>query len=118
MESLNSILIEGRISGDVTRNTTEAGNTVTTFTLQHSRFGLDNARQIVSLITVETWGKLALSADIEDGRDIRIVGRLREISAEKEGVTFQTLGVVAEHIEAKPRRTQTVAERAAIEMEG
>lgn len=89
---LNSVLIEGTVSG------IDANGTTTCFTVTTSRW-LKNKVRISLPIVVGTEGQLAqVMADrLTDGLGVRVVGRLEMID--------DAMGIFAEHVEVRPSQT-------------
>ena len=107
MNSLNSILLEGKLIADPESKTMPSGSFVCTFTVASDRFHVRNgiAEKEVSNFDVEAWGRLGEScADtLKAGRGIRVVGRLaQERWTDAEGKPCSKVKVVADHVEYKP----------------
>ena len=99
MNTLNSVLIEGVVSGEPKASVADGGVAICTFQLQAERCARveDVVDTDVSRYTIRTSGRLADACikSIGSGTGVRVIGRLHE---DKE------LGViiVADHIEWKP----------------
>jgi single-stranded DNA-binding protein len=100
VNNLNSILIEGKVFGELeTWGETGKWDFTACFTIKsvrHYKHG-DEIRKEENLVDIETEGKLAESIlnHVSDGRGVRVVGRLRSIPDSK-------AVIVAEHIEVRP----------------
>lgn len=104
MNSLNSVLIEGNVKGEVVQSLKEIPQAE--FKIVSTLFykedpSIHNSAVYVkkeSTFCVETFGMLALHCveDLTDGRGVRVVGRLRQ---RKDGSVI----IVAEHVEFKPK---------------
>lgn len=117
MNSLNSILIEGKVHRDAVITETPKGSKVLSFKINSYRYFRqpdDEIEEEKSCFDVEAWGKLAESGEKEllMGRGVRIVGRLKEDRwTDSEGKAMRNVKVVAEHIEYKPKlNTEAVEE--------
>jgi single-stranded DNA-binding protein len=94
---LNSLLIEGRIFGEVEALQTPKGIPVALFSVASDRF--ENQEKHAIVVDVEAYGKLAANLEgLKDGTAIRIAGRL----AYKWGDAGKRVVVIAEHVEFKP----------------
>ena len=103
MNQLNSVLIEGRIH-KAAESRVVGGITVLKFTIASTRY--DNNKEIdVVYIDIEVWGKIdgGYSGAVEEGRDVRVVGRLKQnqVYDSENKVSFKQIVIVAEHIEFK-----------------
>jgi single-strand DNA-binding protein len=105
MNDLNSVLIEGKINGEVETKTTD-GETVCSFWIASNWFlktekGYDKE---TSFFKIETTGKLTETV-IKDGCDnrrIRVVGRLKQKRWEKNGNLKSEVVIIPEHIGFNP----------------
>ncbi len=93
MNNLNSVLVEGTVSG------IDANGTTTCFTVTTNRW-LKNKVRISLPIVVGTEGKLAevMQARLADGLGVRVVGHLEMID--------NAMGIFAEHVEIRPGQTE------------
>jgi single-stranded DNA-binding protein len=100
MNNLNSLLLEGVVIGEP-HYLEEKG--VLNFSIETTRYYRTKEGDLVpetSLFKVECFGKMA-TLSLEEGKDVRIVGRLKLSKWKSEGVTYSEVLVVAEHIEVK-----------------
>jgi hypothetical protein len=90
MNSLNSVLVEGTVSG------IDANGTTTCFTVTTSRYLKDDRVTIHLPIVIGTDGQLAqvMQKRLADGLGVRVVGHLEMID--------NTMGIFAEHVEIRP----------------
>lgn len=108
MNSLNSILIEGKVHRDAVLSETPKGSKVLAFKINSYRYfrqADDEIEEEQSYFDIEAWGKLAESGakQLLMGRGVRIVGRLKEDRwTDNEGKAMRNVKVIAEHIEYKP----------------
>lgn len=109
MNQLNSIILEGNVTRKAEINQTPHGFKACKIPIAVNRFykSIDGKRvQEVSFFDVEAFGKLAdfSEKNVEIGRGIRIVGRLKQGRWKNaEGKTRSRVSVIAEHIEFRPR---------------
>ena len=103
MNSLNSLILEGRIANDF-----EFIPNGLKFAIASSRFekGADGElKENISTFDVEIFGQMATAfgTKLVSGRGIRVVGRLSQKKwKDEEGKENSRVFVVAEHIELKP----------------
>lgn len=106
MNHLNSILLEGVVTGEPkVVLTSKSGQSLVKFTIANDRFYYDkehNLKSTTLFIGIQSWGRLgeqALSL-IHKGMTSRIVGRLRQVKYQKKDNSFvDTFEIVAQHIE-------------------
>lgn len=100
MNNLNSLIIEGVVVGEP--HYLEEHN-VLNFTIEVERYYKtrdgNNATEL-SLFKVVAYGRMA-DLPMEVGKQVRVVGRLRENKWTDGGVTHSEVQVVAEHIEVR-----------------
>lgn len=107
MNMLNSLIIEGKVLNK-TSTTTMQGGLVTVITIETRRSFKDSydgtVKEELSKFNVDTFGKLAemCNEKANEGRTIRVVGRLTSHDTIVNGFTFPHVSVLAEHIEFKP----------------
>lgn len=111
--SLNSILIEGRVLTEITMRTTEHDSTVVNFEIISGRnFNREGVTEIeTSTFAIEAWGKIAVNfaSAAHTGRECRVVGRLKQDKTkDADGKEISTIKVIAEHIEWKPSKKEAV----------
>lgn len=113
MNQLNSIIVEGNVTRDPEFKETAAGHKICIIPLAVNRFfktsSGDGVKE-VSYFDIETFGKMAENCkkNAEKGRGLRVVGRLKQNRwTDNEGKNRSSVAIVAEHIEFKPRATQT-----------
>jgi single-stranded DNA-binding protein len=99
---LNSLLIEGRIFGEVETLQTSKGTPKTRFSITSDHY-IDQEKQTI-VVGVVAYGKLAAKLEgLTDGLGIRIVGRLGEERDQiAGGYTHMRTIIIAEHVEFKP----------------
>ena len=100
MNILNSLIIEGVVVGEP--HHLEERN-VLNFTIEVARYYKTrdgNYATELSLFKVVAYGRMA-DLPMEVGKQVRVVGRLREIKWVNGGVTHSEVQVVAEHIEIR-----------------
>ena len=106
MNMLNSIILEGNICKECSVTQTAGGITAGTFTMEVVRHYKDSNGMTVnekSYFDVYTYGSLAdFASELEEGRGIRIVGRLKQEFFTDCGLKRSKVVVIAEHIEVKP----------------
>lgn len=100
MNNLNSLILEGVVVGEPHK--VEERN-VLNFTIEVARYYKTrdgNDATELSLFKVVAYGRMA-DLPMEVGKQIRVVGRLRENKWVDGGVTHSEVQVVAEHIEIR-----------------
>ena len=106
MNMLNSIIIEGKVLNKT--STTMQGGLVTVITIETRRSFKDSydgsIKEELSKFDVDTFGKLAEVCNeyANEGRTIRVVGRLTTHDITVNGVTVPHVSIMGEHIEFKP----------------
>lgn len=109
MNALNSLILEGNIEGEALMTTATTGVKVIYFTIAANRFYKNAAGENVtetSRFEVECYGEgyAKLLQHFENGRGVRLVGRLKQKCwKDEEGKSYSKLIVIAEHIEFKPK---------------
>ena len=103
MNPINSIIIEGTIG-----NVDKSLNGMTEFELHYERthkFPSGETLTEKSYFTVQTIGKLSevFRSNADNGRGVRVVGRLKQIRYELDGKEHSRNVIVAEHVEFKPK---------------
>jgi len=104
MNNLNSVLIEGTIIGEAKFET----ETMCRFPMVTNRYHNDNGRIELEAtpITIEANKKIAeyCKNHMHNGRGVRVVGRLKEISIYdgEHKIVFGKIIIEAEHIEFRP----------------
>jgi len=101
MNDLNSVLIEGKINGEVETKTTDGTKTCILW-IASSRF--ISSEKETSYFKIEVTGKLAEALLMKgyDGRSVRVVGRLKQKTWEKNHSLKSEVVIIPEHIEFKP----------------
>jgi len=118
MNDLNSVLIEGKITGKPTRRTTPAGTAVCTFDLGSDRFYRNGPEDAfvkeTNTFSILAKGKLAdvCMNSCVPGLRVRVVGFLTQfhINGKPERMTAR---IVAEHVEFRPETAKTAEKEAA-----
>lgn len=108
MNDLNSVLIEGNLTRDPMLASTPKGTPVCNFGVAANRYyrADEQMQEEVSFFEVEVWSRLAerCNDELEKGRGVRVVGRLKQDRWEtKDGEPRSRVKVVAEHVEFKPQ---------------
>ena len=100
---MNSLIIEGVVSGEPHLNETSG---VLNFTVETTRYYSNRAGEDIeekSQFKVVVYGRMCKSP-LKDGAGVRIVGRLRQNKwTDKDGVSHSEVQIVAEHIEIKKK---------------
>ena len=110
MLNLNSLILEGTVAENCEVFEPKAGFLVGRFTIRVDRFYKNKQGEKVgesSYFDIEIYGLMTekLSSKIVKGREIRLVGRLKqETYTDEENKNHSRVFVVAEHIEFKPLR--------------
>lgn len=108
MNQLNSLILEGKLVRDATLYEPVEGFKVCKFALAVNRWYKNKNNEgveEVSFFDVEVYGRTAEFCQKKGvkGRDVRVVGRLKQDTWKDEnGKTMSKVYVVAEHIEYKP----------------
>ncbi len=104
MNCLNSLIIEGVVSGEP--HLVETSD-VLNFTVEVTRYYKNRAGEGVeekSLFKVVAFGAMS-KLPLKDGLGVRIVGRLKQNKwTDGDGVTHSEVQVVAEHIEMRAKK--------------
>lgn len=108
MNSLNSILMEGNLVRDPELGATPKGTQVCKFSIATNRFYKQEGAKVdeVSYFDVEVWAKLAENCqnNLEKGRGVRVVGRLKQDRwHDEEGKGRTKVKIIGEHVEFKPQ---------------
>lgn len=108
MNSLNSILLEGNLVRDPEEGETAKGTKFCKFSIASNRYYKQEGNKVdeVSYFDVEVWSKLAEScyANLEKGRGVRVVGRLKQDRwQDDEGNGRTKVKIIGEHVEFKPQ---------------
>lgn len=108
MNQLNSLILEGKLVRDAVLVEPVEGFKVCKFALAVNRWYKNRNNEgveEVSYFDVEVYGKTAEFCQKKGtkGRDIRVVGRLKQdVWKDENGKTMSKVYVIAEHIEYKP----------------
>ena len=105
MNNLNSLILEGVVIGEPHKEDKGGRNTLS-FTIEvcrvyKTRDG-NNATER-SQFKVVCYGSMS-ELPVEEGRELRVVGRLRQNTWTSNGVTHSEVQVVAEHIEMRAKK--------------
>lgn len=104
MNCLNSLIIEGVVSGEP--HLVETSD-VLTFTVEVTRYYKNRAGEDVeekSLFKVVAFGAMS-RLPLKDGMGVRLVGRLKQENwTDKDGVSHSEVKVIAEHIEMRAKK--------------
>ena len=108
MNSLNSILLEGRLTADPELKLLENGSSVCNFSIASNRYykAKDERKEEVSFFRVVVWNGLGNSCKefLTKGRGVRVVGRLKQDRwIDPEGINHSEVKIVAEHVDFKPK---------------
>lgn len=82
MDSLNSVMVEGKATNTAKLHITSSGNKVATFniaTVRTYKVGEDTRKEI-SYFLIEAWGKVAeeVNSNVKEDSTVRVVGRLKQ----------------------------------------
>ena len=102
MNNLNSLIIEGVVKGEPHEVEVGASKRVY-FTVEVARYYKTrdgNDATELSLFKVVAYGRMA-DLPMEVGKQVRVVGRLKQSTWEEGGVTHSEVQIVAEHIEIR-----------------
>ena len=104
MNNLNSVLIEGNMVRDPLIRSTPKGTQVCNFSIASNYYYHQgsNLEKETSFFSVEAWGKLAASCNLQGrkGRGVRVVGRLKQDRwTGADGKSHNRVAIVAEHVE-------------------
>ena len=107
MNTINSIVIEGRLVRDPVLKLTPNGTEVCSFSLATNRYYMSNNEKVneTSVFDVETWAETAklCSTDGRKGRGVRIVGRLKQDRWKgNDGKNYSRIKVVADNVAFRP----------------
>ncbi len=108
MNSLNSILLEGNLVRDPEMGATPKGTQFCKFSIASNRYYKQEGEKVdeVSYFDVEVWSKLAENCqnNLEKGRGVRVVGRLKQDRwHDEDGKGRTKVKIVGEHVEFKPQ---------------
>ena len=102
---LNSLMLEGVVSGEPLLNETST-TSVLNFTIEHTRYYKNKKGEDVeekSQFKVVAFGSMC-KRSLKDGVGVRIVGRLRQnIWTDSDGMKRKEVQIVAEHIEIRKK---------------
>ena len=103
MNCLNSLIIEGVVSGEphLVETSDELNFTVEVTRYYKNRAGEDVEEK--SLFKVIAFGAMS-KLPLKDGMGVRLVGRLKQNTWVDGGVTHSEVQVVAEHIEMRAKK--------------
>ncbi len=112
MNSLNSILLEGNLVRDPEKGKTVKGTPFCKFSIASNRYYKQEDTKVdeVSYFDIEVWSKLAdnCHTNLEKGRGVRVVGRLKQDRwQDEEGKGRTRIKIVGEHVEFKPKFKKT-----------
>lgn len=98
---LNSLILEGVVSGEPLLNETST-TSVLNFTIEHTRYYKNKEGEDVTetfQIKVVAFGRMC-DIPVKEGSGVRIVGRLKQNKwTDSEGASHSEVQIVAEHIE-------------------
>ena len=100
MNEINSLLLEGVVSGEPLLNETST-TSVLNFTIEHTRYYKNKAGEDVeekSQFKVVAFNSMC-KIPLKNGSEVRLVGRLKQNTWDKDGVSHSEVQIVAEHIE-------------------
>ena len=105
MNMLNSLILEGVVSGEPHLNETST-TSVLNFTIEHIRYYKNKTGEDVAetfLFSVVAFGSMC-KIPLKDGSGVRVVGRLKQNKwIDSDGVPHSEVQIVAEHIEIKKK---------------
>ena len=103
MNMINSLILEGVVSGEPHLNETST-TSVLNFTIEHTSYYKNKLGEDVTetfQIEVVAFGSMC-KIPLKDGSIVRIVGRLKQNKwTDSEGASHSEVQIVAEHIEIK-----------------
>ncbi len=107
MNTINSIILEGRLVRDPVLKVTPNGTEVCNFSLATNRYYMSNNEKVseTSFFDVETWANTAriCSTDGRKGRGVRVVGRLKQDRWKgSDGKNYSRIKVVADNVAFRP----------------
>lgn len=107
MNTINSIILEGRLVRDPVLKVTPNGTEVCNFSLATNRYYISNNEKVseTSFFDVETWADTArlCSTDGRKGRGVRVVGRLKQDRWKgSDGKNYSRIKVVADNVAFRP----------------
>ncbi|MEL3903651.1 MAG: single-stranded DNA-binding protein [Treponemataceae bacterium] len=107
MNTINSIILEGRLVRDPVLKVTPNGTEVCNFSLATNRYYMSNNEKVseTSFFDVETWADTArlCSTDGRKGRGVRVVGRLKQDRWKgSDGKNYSRIKVVADNVAFRP----------------
>lgn len=107
MNTINSIILEGRLVRDPVLKVTPNGTEVCNFSLATNRYYMSNNEKVseTSFFDVETWADTArlCSTDGRKGRGVRVVGRLKQDRWKgNDGKNYSRIKVVADNVAFRP----------------
>ena len=119
MNALNSILLEGNLVRDPESGETLKGSQFCRFSIATNRYYKQEGSKVdeVSYFDAEVWSKLAENCmnNLEKGRGVRVVGRLKQDRwQDEEGKGRTKIKIVGEHVEFKPQFKKINNDEAAI----
>ena len=105
MNMINSLILEGVVSGEPHLNETST-TSVLNFTIEHTRYYKNKLGEDVSetfQIKVVAFGSMC-KIPLKEGSGVRVVGRLKQnIWTDSDGMKHSEVQIVAEHIEIKKK---------------
>jgi single-strand DNA-binding protein len=109
MNNLNTVLIEGQLTRDPELGNAPAQVQMCRLTLANNRYYKgkeDKWVQDASYFTVYVYGNVATSCltYLKKGRGVRIVGRLKQLTRQVNGMYSEKIIILAEHIEFQPAK--------------
>lgn len=108
MNSLNSVLIEGNLTGEPETKELPSGTKVCTFTVASNRYyNQDNEKKSeVSFFDVEVWNRTAelCQKTLSKGRGVRVIGRMKQDRwVDRDGLNHSKIKIVGESVEFKTK---------------
>ena len=103
MNMINSLILEGVVSGEPHLNETST-TSVLNFTIEHTRYYKNKEGEDVtetSQFKVVAFGRMC-KIPLKEGSGVRVVGRLKQNKwTDSEGASHSEVQIVAEHIEIR-----------------
>ncbi len=108
MNNLNTVLVEGNLTRDPKEIIFGGDFRKCQFSIANNRYYLKNGAWTAdtSFFIVEVFGSSvqACMNYLKKGRGVRVVGRLRQMQWQTNGIPHETVSIIAEHIEFQPER--------------
>lgn len=108
MNNLNTVLVEGNLTRDPKEIIFGGNFKKCQFSIANNRYYLKNGKWTAdtSFFIIEVFGPSVQACldYLKKGRGVRVVGRLRQMQWETNGIPHEVVTIIAEHIEFQPER--------------